>query len=48
MSDFANHPKPNWERRMRRELLQHIEQQCGGDLNHLVLEALRLHSGILK
>ncbi|MFJ2990598.1 formate dehydrogenase subunit delta [Collimonas sp. NPDC087041] len=48
MSDFANHLKRNWEPRMRRELLQHIEQQGGSDLNDLVLEALRLHGGILK
>jgi formate dehydrogenase subunit delta len=48
MSDFANHLKRNWEPRMRRELLQHIEQQGGGDLNQMVLEALRLHGGILK
>jgi len=48
MSDFANHLKRNWEPRMRRELLLHIEQQGGSDLNDLVLEALRLHGGILK
>ena len=48
MSDLANHLKRNWEPRMRRELLQHIEQQGGSDLNDLVLEAVRLHGGILK
>ncbi|AMO98782.1 NADH-dependent formate dehydrogenase delta subunit FdsD family protein [Collimonas arenae] len=48
MSDFANHLKRNWEPRMRRELLQHIEQQGGSDLNGLVLEALRLHGSMLK
>jgi len=48
VSDFSNRLKPNWKRRMRRELQQHIEQQCGGNLNHLVLDALRLYGGILK
>ena len=48
MADFASHLKRSWDPRMRRELLAYIETQGGPELNPMVLEAVRLHAGILE
>ena len=46
--DIALHLKRFWEPRMRRALLQHLDQQGGAGLKALVLAALRAHrAGIL-
>lgn len=46
--DIALHLKRFWEPRMRRALLQHLDQQGGAGLKTLVLDALRTHrTGIL-
>lgn len=41
--DIAGHLKRFWEPRMRRSLLQHLDEQSGAQLKEIVLEALRLH-----
>jgi len=41
--DIAGHLKRFWEPRMRRALLQHLDEQAGAQLKDIVLEALRLH-----
>ena len=46
--DIALHLKRFWEPRMRRALLQHLDQLGGAGLTALVLDALRTHrAGIL-
>jgi formate dehydrogenase subunit delta len=42
-SDIASHIKRFWEPRMRRSLLQHVDQHDGADLMDIVLETLRSH-----
>ena len=41
--DIAGHLKRFWEPRMRRALMDHIEQQDGAGLTEIVRIALRLH-----
>lgn len=43
LADIAGHLRRFWEPRMRRSLLQHVDQQAGVQLKAIVLEALRLH-----
>jgi len=43
-TDLAAHIKRFWEPRMRRALLEHVEQQGGAGLSDIVLEAIRAHS----
>jgi formate dehydrogenase subunit delta len=40
-SDIASHLKRFWEPRMRRSLLQYVDQQDGAELMAIVLETLR-------
>jgi formate dehydrogenase subunit delta len=40
-SDIASHIKRFWEPRMRRSLLQYVDQQDGAELMEIVLETLR-------
>jgi formate dehydrogenase subunit delta len=40
-SDIASHIKRFWEPRMRRSLLQYVDQQEGAELMEIVLETLR-------
>ena len=41
--DIGSHIKRYWEPRMRRSLLQYVDQQDGVELKDIVLEALRVH-----
>lgn len=43
LTDIAGHLKRFWEPRMRRSLLQHVDDQAGVQLKAIVLEAVRLH-----
>lgn len=40
-NDIANHIKRFWEPRMRRSLLQHVDQHDGAELMEIVLDTLR-------
>ena len=42
--DIADHLKRFWEPRMRRSLLQYVDEQGGSGLKEIVLEALREHN----
>lgn len=44
VSDLALHIKRFWEPRMRRALLQYVEQEGGAQLSEIVLEAIRTHA----
>ena len=46
--DLAMHIKRFWEPRMRRALLQYIEQDGGEQLSDIVLEAVRTHGAELQ
>jgi formate dehydrogenase subunit delta len=39
----AAHIRSFWDPRMRRQILEHVEQHNGAGLSDLVLEALRTH-----
>lgn len=41
--DIALHLKRFWEPRMRRSLLQYVDEQGGAGLKEIVLDALRSH-----
>ncbi len=43
LTDIAGHLKRFWEPRMRRSLLQHVDDHAGVQLKAIVLEAVRLH-----
>jgi formate dehydrogenase subunit delta len=43
LTDIAGHLKRFWEPRMRRSLLQHVDEHAGAQLKAIVLEALRTH-----
>jgi formate dehydrogenase subunit delta len=43
LQDIAGHIKRNWDPRMRRELMQYLDEQAGRELKAIVLEALRTH-----
>jgi formate dehydrogenase subunit delta len=43
LSEISGHLKRAWEPRMRRALMEHIEQHGGAGLKDIVLEAVRAH-----
>lgn len=43
LTDIAGHLKRFWEPRMRRSLLQYVDEHEGTQLKDIVLEALRIH-----
>ena len=43
MQDIAGHIKRSWDPRMRRAILQYLDEQGGKDLKIIVKEALQLH-----
>ena len=43
LTDIAGHLKRFWEPRMRRTLLQYVDEHEGTQLKDIVLEALRMH-----
>lgn len=43
MADMAAHLKRFWEPRMRRALLQYIDDRQGAGLTDIVLQAVRMH-----
>lgn len=43
LTDIAGHLKRFWEPRMRRSLLQYVDEHEGTQLKDIVLEALRMH-----
>jgi hypothetical protein len=43
MQDIAAHIKRNWDPRMRRAMMQYLDEQGGDDLKEIVREALRAH-----
>jgi len=49
LSDIAGHIKRYWEPRMRRELLEHFdEQSVSSELSPIVLESLHFNRGLLN
>ena len=48
LEGIAGHIQRFWEPRMRRTLLQWLDQQAGEGLRPLVLEALRSHRAALQ
>jgi formate dehydrogenase subunit delta len=47
LEGIAGHIKRFWDPRMRREILEWVDEQRGEGLKPLVLEALRAHRGTL-
>lgn len=47
LTDIAGHLKRFWEPRMRRSLLQYIDEHEGTQLKDIVLEALRIHRALI-
>lgn len=43
LTDIAAHLKRFWEPRMRRSLLQYVDEHGGTQLKDIVLEALQMH-----
>ena len=43
MQDIAGHIKRSWEPRMRRAILQYLDEQGGSDLKEIVRQALQVH-----
>jgi formate dehydrogenase subunit delta len=43
VDEIASHLKRFWEPRMRRSLMDHVEQHEGAGLHDIVLEAVRKH-----
>lgn len=48
MVDIAGHIKRNWDPRMRRELMQYLDEQGGGELKEIVREALLTHKDVVN
>jgi len=46
--DLATHIKRFWEPRMRRALLEYVEQEGGSELSEIVLTAVKKHSAELQ
>jgi formate dehydrogenase subunit delta len=47
MEGIAQHIKRNWEPRMRRELIAHIQEHQGEGLSPIVIEAIEGHRALL-
>ncbi len=47
LEGIAMHVKRSWDPRMRRALLEHLDQQQGRGIDPVVLEALRQHRQLL-
>jgi formate dehydrogenase subunit delta len=43
LTDIAGHLKRFWEPRMRRSLLQYVDEHGGTQLKDIVLEAVQMH-----
>ncbi|SDY90499.1 formate dehydrogenase delta subunit [Collimonas sp. OK242] len=43
LTDIARHLKSFWEPRMRRSLLQYVDEHGGGGLKVIVLDAVQMH-----
>ena len=48
LTDIALHLKKFWDPRMRRALLQHIDEQGGTDLSGIVLQAIQLNKAAIQ
>ena len=48
LEEISLHLKRFWEPRMRRALLEHVEQHGGEGLKDIVLESVRLHKDKLS
>ncbi|AKZ64187.1 formate dehydrogenase [Herbaspirillum hiltneri N3] len=46
--DLAAHIKRFWEPRMRRALLEYVEQEGGSELSEIVLAAVKAHTADLQ
>ncbi len=46
LDEIAGHLKRSWDPRMRRALMEHVEQHEGAGLKAIVLEAVRTHKMI--
>lgn len=46
--DLATHIKRFWEPRMRRALLEYVEQEGGSELSEIVLTAVKKHNAELQ
>lgn len=48
VEEISSHLKRFWEPRMRRALLEHVEQHGGSGLKDIVLESIRAHKDKLS
>lgn len=48
LEEISSHLKRFWEPRMRRALLEHVEQHGGSGLKDIVLESIRAHKDKLS
>jgi len=48
LTDIATHVRKFWEPRMRRQILEHLDQQGGEGLSDIVLQALTEHRSMLE
>ncbi|WP_034298978.1 formate dehydrogenase subunit delta [Herbaspirillum sp. RV1423] len=48
VKDLATHLKRFWEPRMRRALLEYVENEGGPELSDIVLEAVKAHHADLQ
>lgn len=48
LTDIATHVRKFWEPRMRRQILEHLDQQGGEGLSDIVSQALMEHRSMLE
>ncbi|NLC35590.1 MAG: formate dehydrogenase subunit delta [Alcaligenaceae bacterium] len=48
LEDIAQHVRKFWEPRMRRQMLEYLDQQKGDGLTHIVRLALTQHRSLLE
>jgi formate dehydrogenase subunit delta len=48
LTSTATHMRRFWDPRMRRELLQHIDETDGAGLDEFVLEAIRINRALFE
>lgn len=48
LSDIATHIRKFWEPRMRKQILEHLDQTQGEGLDAIVVQALSLHRGTVE
>lgn len=48
LEDIAMHIRKFWEPRMRRQILEHLDQRSGEGLSDIVIEALSRHRALFE